>query len=240
VNTHESPGRAGPEHTGYVTARCSLRNGTALLLTGSVLIAGGTATLLWPERRVAAEVGSVLAAPAHPTPISDAEERNPPTVPPSASAPAPAGFVPQRLVVASLEIDAPLIATLVDADGALVPPEDPAQLAWWGGVRPGTEAGSVLVAGHLDMHGYGQGPLARIAGFEAGDRAVLTGADGARAVYVLRGVTTIAKESLPTADLFGAGGRERLVLVTCGGAYDRDRRSWDSNVIAVLDPVPTG
>jgi hypothetical protein len=85
------------------------------------------------------------------------------------------------------------------------------------------------------MHGYGRGPLARIVSLEAGDRAVLTGTDGSPAVYVLRGVTTIAKESLPAADLFGSDGPERLVLVTCGGTYDEDRRSWDSNVVAVLD-----
>jgi hypothetical protein len=187
---------------------------------------------------VAAEVGSVLAAPAPPFPA--AVPTNPVGVPRYPDIPTPTGFVPKRLVVSSLEIDAPLTATLVDADGAFVPPDDPARLAWWRGVRPGTGAGSVLVAGHVDMRGYGRGPLARIVDLEAGDRAVLSGADGARAVYVLRGVTTFVKESLPAADLFGTGGPERLVLVTCGGTYDPDRRSWDSNVVAVLDPVPSG
>jgi hypothetical protein len=223
-----------------MAVRWQLRSGTALLVAGAVLIGSGTAALLWPERRVAAEVGSVLDAPAHPASVGRAADRTLPSVPPSASAPASSGFVPQRLLVPSLRIDAPLTATLVDADGALRPPEDPALLAWWEGVRPGTGAGSVVVAGHLDMRGYGQGPLARIVGLEAGDRATLVGADGAGADYVLRGVTTVAKESLPAADLFGAGGPERLVLVTCGGSYDPDRRSWDSNVVAVLDPAPTG
>ena len=221
--------------------RRSLRSGTTrLLAAGAVLIGSGTAALLWPEPRVAAEVGAVLAALAHPDSVGDAAERNAPKDGQPAIAPEPTDFVPQRLRIASLQIDAPLTATAVDGDGAFVPPEDPARLAWWRGVRPGTGAGSVLVAGHVDMQGYGRGPLARIVDLEPGDRAVLTGADGARAVYVLRGVTTIVKEFLPAADLFGTGGPERLVLVTCGGAYDPDRRSWDSNVIAVLDPVPTG
>ncbi len=230
--------RPDREHTGGVAVRRRLRSGTTLLVAGAVLIGTGTAALLWPERRVAAEVGSVLTTPARPFPSADATD--PVGVPRSPDALTPTGFVPQRLLVSSLEIDAPLTATLVDADGAFVPPEDPAQLAWWQGVRPGTGAGSVLVAGHVDMHGYGRGPLARIVDLEAGDRAVLTGTDGARAGYVLRGVTTLVKESLPAAELFGTGGPERLVLVTCGGTYDPDRRSWDSNVIAVLDPVPTG
>jgi hypothetical protein len=148
--------------------------------------------------------------------------------------------VPERLIVEALDIDASLTATVVDADRALVPPEDPAQLAWWRGVRPGEGAGSVLVAGHLDARRYGQGPLARIVQLKAGSQAMLTGADGSIATYTLRGVTTIDKEALPAAELFGSVGPERLVLVTCGGTFDRDRRSWDSNVVAVFDPVRTG
>jgi Sortase domain len=225
-----------------MAVRRGLRSGTTLLVAGAVLIGTGTAALLWPESRVSAEVGSVLTAPT-PTPASptpDPTGTDPVGVPRSPSTPTPTGFAPEQLVVPSLQIDAPLTATAVDDDGALVPPEDPARLAWWRGVRPSTGAGSVLVAGHVDMHGYGRGPLARIVDLEPGDRAVLTGADGAKADYVLRGVTTLVKESLPAAELFGTGGPERLVLVTCGGTYDPDRASWDSNVIAVLDPLPTG
>jgi hypothetical protein len=221
-----------------VAVRRRLRSGTTLLVAGAVLIGSGTAALLWPERRVAAEVGSVLTATARPSPTAVATD--PVGVPRSPETPTPTGFAPERLLVPTLEIDAPLTATPVDGDGALVPPENPARLAWWPGVRPGTGAGSVLLAGHVDMRGYGQGPLARIVDLDTGDRAVLTGADGARADYVLRGVTTLVKESLAAAELFGTGGPERLVLVTCGGTYDPDLRSWDSNVIAVLDPVPSG
>lgn len=214
-----------------------LRSGTTLLLaTGAVLIGSGTAALLWPAPTVVAEVGSVLT-PAAPLTPSGGDMAH--TLP-GTTAPAPTGFRPGRLLVRSVDIDASLTATRVDADGALVPPDDPSELAWWRAVRPGAGAGSVLVAGHLDVRGYGRGPLARIVDLRPGDRAVLTGADGARARYVLRGVTTIAKESLPAAHLFGTGGPERLVLVTCGGTYDPGLRSWDSNVVAVFDPVPTG
>ena len=210
------------------------------MVAGAALAGGGTAALLWPEPRVAAEVGSVIAAPTGLSPAVGLAVPQVPTVPPSPSTLSPSGFVPQRLLVERLEIDAPLIATLVDSGGALVPPENPAQLAWWRAARPGEGAGSVVVAGHLDMQGYGQGPLARIVRLKIGDRAVLTGTDGASATYVLRGVTTINKQALPDAKLFGSDGPERLILVTCGGNYDQDRRSCDSNVVAILDPVPAG
>jgi hypothetical protein len=65
----------------------------------------------------------------------------------------------------------------------------------------------VLVSGLVDMQGYGRGRLsASSTSTPAPNRAVLTGMDGDRALYVLRGVTTLVKESLPTTDLFGTGG----------------------------------
>jgi hypothetical protein len=212
------------------------RSGTALVLAGIALAGSGAAVLLWPEPRVRADVGSMLAAPpSSAAPSGSSAPRSTPASPAPTSA--PSGFVPERLVVPSLEIDAPLVPETVDGDGALGLPEDPARLAWWRGVRAGVGAGSVLVAGHLDMSGYGWGPLARLVDLRPGDRAVLTGAGGVDATYVLRGVTTVHKRSLREAGFFGADGPERLVLVTCGGEYDPDLRSWDSNVIAVLDPV---
>lgn len=221
-------------HTYGVGVRGILRSGTASIVAGAALAGGGATVLLWPEARVAANVGSVLVAPVAAPPADASPVSSAPAVP------APKGFVPQRLLVESLSIDAPLVTTVIDADDALVPPQDPAQLAWWRGVRPGEGAGSVLVAGHLDARRYGQGPLARIVRLDRGDRAVLTGPGGVRATYVFRGVETFDKDALPAAELFSTGGAERLVLVTCGGTYDRDRRSWDSNVVAVLDPVRAG
>ncbi len=220
------------------------RSGTPLIIAGLVLGLTGLTLFLAPDDRVTAEIGSVLDLPASDLP--DSARRNavnppPPSTPiptPQTSAVPRPGFTPERLLVETLDVDASLVTTLVDAEGALVPPEDPAQLGWWRGVRPGEGEGSVVIAGHIDSRRFGQGPLARIVELEPGDRAVLTTAGGASADYVVRGIQTFPKESFPAADLFGTDGPERLVLVTCGGAFDRARGGWDSNVVAVLDPAP--
>lgn len=233
------------------------RPGTALVVAGLALGSVGIGVLTLPPERVAADVGTLLDSPATsaeasgrpsaprpgtgdaavPTVVSPQGGETP--QPPPEPGPASAGFVPDRLVVDVLEIDAQLVPTVVDTSGALVPPPDLSQLGWWRGVRPGSGAGSVLLAGHLDSRVYGQGPLAGIVDLRVGDRAVLTGPSGSSAAYVVRGVQTIAKEQLPAAELFGSSGPERLVLVTCGGTFDRDRGHWDSNVLAVLDPDPS-
>lgn len=234
------------EETGVMRGRGASRH-TALIAAGLALSVGGLTLLLAPGEPVAAEAGTVLDAPLdpqppRPTPAATGTGSPPPRDSPAAVPPAPQaasrGFVPERLVLATLDVDAPLVTTVVDTEGAFVPPEDPAELGWWRGVRPGEGEGSVLVAGHIDSRRYGQGPLARIVELRPGDRAVLLGDGGLSAEYVVRGVQTFPKESLPAGDLFSADGAERLVLVTCGGTFDRERGGWDSNVVAVLDPVP--
>ncbi len=220
------------------------RAGTPLIIVGLVLGLTGLTLFLAPDDRLTAQIGSVLDLPASDLPDSalhDATSPPPPSTPPATpqrSAVTTPGFTPERLLVETLDVDAPLVTTIIDTDGAFVPPENPAQLGWWRGVRPGEGEGSVVIAGHIDFRRFGQGPLARIVELEPGDRAVLAGAGGASADYVVRGIQTYPKESFPAADLFGTDGPERLVLVTCGGAFDRARGGWDSNVVAVLDPAP--
>ncbi len=228
------------------------RSGTPLIIVGLVLGLTGLTLFLAPDDRVTAEIGSVLDSPASDLPDSarrDSTSPPPPATPPATTPSTPPatpqtsavptpGFAPERLLVEAVDVDASLVTTLVATDGALVPPDDPARLGWWRGVRPGEGEGSVVIAGHVDSRRFGQGPLARIVELEPGDRAVLAGAGGVSAEYVVRGIQTFPKESFPAADLFGTDGPERLVLVTCGGAFDRARGGWDSNVVAVLDPAP--
>lgn len=244
-------GRDGATRAEVPSARRRLPAMVAIA-AGVAAAVTGLALLVVPAAPIEARAGSVLDEPAGSSPADAGRAAVPPAAEPVPGVVVPAGpfelggvpvevvagFVPDRLVVEALGVDSSLVTTLVDDTGALVPPQDPAELGWWRGVRPGAGAGSVVVAGHIDSSRYGQGPLARLVDLVPGDRAVVLGADGGRAEYVVRGVETFAKDSLPAADLFGTDGPERLVLVTCGGRYDRRLGSWDSNIVAVLDPVP--
>ena len=48
----------------------------------------------------------------------------------------------------------------------------------------------------------------------------------------------LPKQILPVDTIFARGGPPRLVLVTCGGPYDPDARSYRDNVVVVAEPVP--
>ena len=54
--------------------------------------------------------------------------------------------------------------------------------------------------------------------------------------YRVSAVETYLKQVLPYEEIFAQSGSPRVVLVTCGGQYDRDAGGWDSNVVVTFTP----
>ena len=66
---------------------------------------------------------------------------------------------------------------------------------------------------------------------------VVQDANGAQRRFVVQGRTEIAKPDLPVSELFTRTGPPALVLVTCGGSFDRSARSYAANVIVYAVPA---
>ncbi len=142
---------------------------------------------------------------------------------------------PLRVRVAALAVDAPVTPVDVDPDGALAVPADPGVVGWWrAGARPGAGAGTVVLAGHVDTRADGPGALFRLAALRPDDRVVVETAAG-EVDYVVQGVRHYPKAALP-AEAFDTGGSARLVLITCGGVFDRSTRRYADNVVAYAVP----
>jgi sortase (surface protein transpeptidase) len=155
----------------------------------------------------------------------------------------------QRLSVASAEQVAPVGITIpaieVDSevvpvgteDGVLQVPPQPWVVGWWSdGVGPGSGGGTVVLDAHLDSREYGRGPFTRAQELDVGAGAAIRDAAGDAHDYTVTDVITYEKVELPYEELFAQDGPERVVLVTCGGSYERGS-GWDSNVVVVLEPV---
>jgi hypothetical protein len=140
------------------------------------------------------------------------------------------------MAVADLGLTADVVPVLVTGSGALALPEDPRVLGWWaGGPRPGAAQGAVVLAGHVDAVGFGAGPLAALLRAPLGTRVEVVDGDGSARAYVLAERRVTPKDALP-ADVFDAGGPPRLVVVTCGGPFDRATGHYRDNVVLVATP----
>jgi hypothetical protein len=166
-----------------------------------------------------------LAAPSLPAPVSPS---------PTTQAETPPG-PPARLVIPALDVDAPVDP--VDApDADLQVPDDPARVGWWrAGATPGNRSGSALLAGHVDTATDGPGALFRLDRLGPGEAVSVVTTSG-EVRYVVAAVRHYAKPDLP-GDLASTAGPARLVIVSCGGPFDRARRTYLDNVVVFAIPT---
>jgi hypothetical protein len=155
--------------------------------------------------------------------------------PPRHSAPAvlPASLgegVPIEIVIADMDIRAPVVAVGTERNGALeLPAID--EVGWWiGGATPTDTVGSIVLAGHVDDH---TGPGALFALDRVGTGAVIElKTRTATTTYAVASVQQYRKQKLP-AEVFRADGPHQLVLITCGGPFDYSTGHYRDNLVVI-------
>lgn len=144
--------------------------------------------------------------------------------------------LPVELHIPALEVRSSLQGLRKDRTNVLSVPEDPQRAGWYSqGPAPG-DAGPAVLVGHVDSY-EGPGVFAGLAGLQPGDVVEVRRSDGTVVVFAVEQVATFPKEKFPTEQVYGADAGRSLRLVTCGGAFDRDNRSYVENVVVFAAPV---
>ncbi len=145
---------------------------------------------------------------------------------------------PVAVTVPGSDRPAPVEQRTTDpVSGGLDLPDSAVRVAWWSaGASPGSGAGSVVLAAHVSYDGA-TGPFTRLSQVRPGARVEVTSADGSTRAYAVESTRSAPKDALDRAELFRSDGPPVLVLVTCGGAYDRATRSFADNVVVTAVPV---
>ncbi len=213
-----------------------MRAPVAALVAGLALAVG--VPTAWavtrPGPAAGPSVASVLATPAAPLPAVAAPAVTARPAAPSAVTP---GVPPARLRLAG--VDAPLDPVGVDPAGAMALPEDVDRVGWYRfGPAPGAGEGTAVLAGHVDDAEQGLGALAPLREVEDGAEVQVTDASGAVTRWRVVSRELIEKRAVPLAALFQRTGPPRLVLLTCGGEFLPELRSYADNVVVVAEPVP--
>ena len=191
-----------------------------------------------PVPSASAEPSSPSAAPpAVEPPASD--RAAPAAEPPSDLAAPPTGPVlpaaaPTALSVPAIGISSPLIELGRNADGTVEVPslDDPDSKPGWyrNSPAPGT-LGPAIILGHVDSREFGPGVFYSLQNMKAGDSIEVSRADGTVAEFVVDEVESVQKSEFPTLEVYGNLDHSGLRLITCGGEFDPDARSYESNII---------
>jgi LPXTG-site transpeptidase (sortase) family protein len=175
-------------------------------------------------------------APATPEPTSPSIpiQSGEPVEPPDIDPP-----VPTALRVDAIDIDAPVIATGVNQrTGQMAVPSNVRDVAWYKyGSRPG-EAGSAVLAAHVDLAGQGPGVFFDLRDLNQGDVVEVEFSNGAVRFFRVEARTVYLKGELPLDTVFAREGASVLTLITCGGGFSESSGSYDSNVVAYAVPIP--
>ena len=149
-----------------------------------------------------------------------------------------ARLAPRRVTIDSVGIDATSSGVGIDtADGILGVSPNIQHTGWWvDGAQPGDKTGAVLIAGHVDKAGVGPGAFFHLKDAKPGEKVELTAAGGRTFTYKVVSVKSYLKQQLPT-DVWSRRGPARLVLVTCGGPFDRKARHYRDNVVLTAVPA---
>lgn len=117
-----------------------------------------------------------------------------------------------------------------------IPPE-PDRAGWYRhGPSPGTDAGSVVVAGHIDTS-TGPGAFFGLTRITEGAQVVVDLDDGTRTTYRVVGGEQVAKADLAIDEIFRRDGDPVLRLVTCAGAWVPSAGHYTDNLVVTAVPA---
>ncbi len=223
-----------------MTRRLGLAVAAALLaVTGCAGPAAGPGTSPDPAGSATTTTPATSAAPTPATASSTAPGDDADTVPVvKATPPAPADVIaPTRLAVPSLDLDLPVIPVGVEDDGSMELPGSVRTIGWYrfGPVPVGSQ-GTTVLAAHVDSRTEGVGPFAELRDVDRGATVTLRLADGDQQSYRVTRVHSYPKQQVPLDSVFATTGSARLILITCGGAYDRGHGGYQDNL--VVEAVP--
>jgi sortase (surface protein transpeptidase) len=141
---------------------------------------------------------------------------------------------PVSLSIPALGVTSPLLTLGLNPDGTVEVPslDDPDSKAGWykGSPTPGS-VGPAIVLGHIDSKKYGPGVFYKIGSLTPGQEVDVTRKDGTVAVFKIDGVRSYPKDQFPTKDVYGNIDHAGLRLITCGGTFDPNKGSYESNIV---------
>jgi hypothetical protein len=194
-----------------------------------------------PAGSTGAPVARVLGSPpATTSPTTPAGSGALPTVTARPATPvlAPEHPAPVHVAVPALGVDAEVDAVGVRSDGAMALPDDVDRVGWYRfGPVPGAD-GSAVIAGHVDDAEQGLGALAPLREAAVGQEVQVLDGAGTTTRWRIASRELIEKQVLPLDRLFTRDGPPRLTLITCGGPFLPEFRSYRDNVVVVAEPVP--
>lgn len=154
----------------------------------------------------------------------------------AATAESPGSVQPERVIIPAIGVDADVIELGLNPDRTLEVPSDFDTTGWYTGRSVPGEPGPSVIAGHVDTTD-GPAVFYRLRDLDPGDVIEITRSDGISARFEVTETRLVEKTEFPTEAVYGPVEGAALRLITCGGTYDQEQRSYRSNLVVFADHV---
>lgn len=119
----------------------------------------------------------------------------------------------------------------LDKEGKMDIPKADQNVAWYNlGAKPG-ERGNAVLAGHLDTKTGAPAVFYNISKLVKGDELKIKAKDGKEYIYEVTDIVTYELTEFPLVEVFGAGDKPRLNLITCEGNYDKSSKLYSHRLV---------
>lgn len=151
-------------------------------------------------------------------------------VPPTAS-PTPQLVNVQRLVIASIGVDAPVETIVVGADNVLAAPHGPIHVGWYDFSARPVES-NLVFAGHVDYANHGPAVFWHLGDVRQGDIIDVYADNGEIFSYRVTALQSYdANED--ARDVVGPTNSPTITLITCDGTFDPSISQYDKRLVVV-------
>jgi len=131
---------------------------------------------------------------------------------------------PVRLQIPTINVDAAVQQVGLDSEGRMAAPSRTEEVGWYKpGAAPG-DVGNAVIDGHLDWY-TGPAVFQRLGKLKVGDQITVLREDGTKAKFTVDS-TSVMPYDASTDALFIKTGPPSLTLITCAGAWDRQRGTY--------------
>ena len=146
---------------------------------------------------------------------------------------------PVRLRIPAIGVDAAVQSVGLSwrNDGTMAVPSNFTDVAWYNkGPNPGMP-GSAVLAGHFDGKDVPQAVFFHLGDLKRDDLVEVTDEDGKKVQFRVIEVKTYDYNA-ETTDIFASdGSKTRLNLITCGGNWDKTKKTYDKRVVVFTEKV---
>ena len=138
---------------------------------------------------------------------------------------------PARLQIPAISVDADVQRVGVTLSGKMANPSNFVDVGWYSdGVVPG-EPGSAVMAGHVDNGLALPAVFSRLHDLKPGDEIIVTSESGISTKFIVADSMSYGYKSVPTESVFSVNGEPVLRLITCGGRWLSQDKTYDERLV---------